>query len=204
MIAGCGGGGGNSQPAATPIPPPVTFDLVFPGETSLTDANQITVVGMTQASQVSSVTIKSGSNDVDATLDSNGRWRANVIPLQPGANSLVAELTMTDGSVSERTIAVVQSSPILSSPSGVVFDPVNDRVFVIDAKQLLALDLASEVLEVISSPQIGAGPDFGFARHIALAGDGAGISTLLERVFGSIENTVPDNPSTITRSSISS
>jgi len=171
MNAGCGGG--NSQPAAAPIPPPATFDLIFPGETSLTDTDQITVVGTTAASQVSSVTIKSGTNNVVATLDIDGRWRANAVPLQPGTNSLLAELTLTDGAVTERIIAVVQSSPILSNPSSVLFDPVSDRIFIADAKQLLAFDLASEMLEVISSPQIGAGPDFGFGQHLALAGDGA-------------------------------
>ena len=171
MLAGCGGG--NSQPAVAPIPPPATFDLIFPGALSLTDANQVAVVGIADANRVSAVTIKSGTNDIVATLDSDGRWRANAVPLEPGANNLVAALTTTDGAVTEQTIAVVQSSPILSSPSGVVFDPVNDRVFVKDAKQLLAFDLASEVLEVVSSRRIGAGPDIGFAQHLALAGDGA-------------------------------
>jgi DNA-binding beta-propeller fold protein YncE len=171
MIASCGGG--NSQPAATPIPPPAAFDLIFPGEASLTDASQITVVGSTETNRVSSVTIKSGANDIVATLDTDGRWRANAVPLQPGANSLVAELTETDGEVTERTIAIVQSSPILSRPSGVLFDAVSNRVFVADAKQLLAFDLATEMLEVISSAQIGTGPKFNFAQHLALAGDGA-------------------------------
>ena len=180
MIAGCGGG--NSQPAAPPIPPPATFDLVFPGENSLTDTDQITVVGTTAASQVSSVTIKSGTNDVVATVDIDGRWRANGVPLQPGTNSLVAELTLTDGAATERVIAVVQSSPILSRPSGVLFDPVSNRIFVADAKQLLAFDPASELLEVISSPKIGAGPDFGFGQHLALASDGAILVTDLGHI----------------------
>ncbi|MCH8137125.1 MAG: hypothetical protein IIB77_14210, partial [Proteobacteria bacterium] len=185
MIAGCGGGSG--QPAAAPAPSPATFDLVFPGETSLTDANQITVVGTTGASQVSSVTIKSGAIDVAATLDIDGNWRANAVPLQPGANSLIAELTTNDGTVTELTIAVVQSSPILSSPSGVLFDPINDRVFVVDAKQLLSFDLADQVLKVISSPQIGAGPDFTFGQHMALAGDGA----ILVADFGRVQRVDP-------------
>lgn len=183
MLFGCGEGGGNGQPAAAPVPPPATFDLVFPGAASLTDANQITVVGMTNSNQVSSVTIKSGTNSIVAMLDIDGRWRANAVPLQPGANSLVAELTTTDGTVTERTIAVVQSSPILSNPSSVLYDPVNDRVFVADARQLLAFNLANQVLEVISSPQIGAGPDFTFGRHLALAGDGAVLFLDLGRVL---------------------
>lgn len=173
MLSGCGGGGGNGQSPPPPSPPAATFELVFPGETSLTDADQITVVGVTNTNQVSSVTIKSGANDIVAMLDIDGRWRANAVPLQPGANTLVAELTTTDGTVTGRNIAVVQSSPILSSLSSVLFDPVNDRVFVADAKQLLAYNLANRELEVISSPQFGAGPDFAFARHMALAGDGA-------------------------------
>lgn len=174
MLSGCGGGGGNGQPVA-PSPPAATFDLVFPGEASLTDADQITVVGITNTSQLSSLTIKNGSNDIVAIQGIDGRWRADAVPLQPGANTLVAELTTTDGTVSELNIAVVESSPVLSSPSSVVFDPVNQRVFVVDAKQLLAYNLANRELEVISSAKFGAGPDFRFARHVVLAGDGAAL-----------------------------
>lgn len=187
ILLGCGGGDGNSKPAGaiTPPPPslPVTFDLIFPGEVSLTDANQITVVGNAEPNRVSSVTIKNGTNNIVATLDSDGNWRASAVPLQPGTNNLIAELMATDGSVTERAIAVVQSSPILSSPSGVLFDATNNRVFIVDTKQLLAFNLATNSLEVISSPQIGAGPAFGFNLHLASAGDGAVLVSDLRRVL---------------------
>lgn len=187
ILLGCGGGGENSQPAggfaAPPAPQPVTFELIFPSEVSLTDATQITVVGKTEANRVTSVTIKNGTNDVSATQDGDGSWRATAVPLQPGANNLSAELTATDGSVTEHAIAVVQSLPILSNPTGVSFDAVNNRVFIVDAKQLLAFNLATESLEVISSPQIGAGPEFGFNLHLASAGDGAVLVSDLRRVL---------------------
>ena len=178
VLLGCGGGsGGSAQPAVGPAPPPTVqgpaFDLVFPGAESLTDASQVTIVGTTEANQVSAVTIKSGAIEIVAALDTDGRWRADAVPLQPGANSLVAEFTETDGEVTERAIAAVQSSPILSSPSGVTFDSVNNRVYIADAKQLLAFDPVSGVFEVTSSARIGAGPAFGFARHLAMAGDNA-------------------------------
>ena len=80
MVTGCGGGGG--QPATAPAPPPAAFDLVFPGEVSLTDASELIVVGVTEANRVSSVTIKSGVSDIVATLDIDGRWRATAVPLQ--------------------------------------------------------------------------------------------------------------------------
>lgn len=172
LLIGCSGGGGSGPAPASPIPPPVVFDLIYPGETSLTDASQITVVGVTQANQVSSVTIRSGATDVVATLGNDGNWRASAVPLQAGANSLVAEMTAQDGVVNEQIIAVVQSSPILSHPSGVTFDPIGNRVLIVDAKQLLAFDVASGQLEINSSAEVGAGPGFGFARHASMAGDG--------------------------------
>jgi hypothetical protein len=82
MLAGCGGGGGSGQPIAQPPPPPITFQLIFPGETSLTDSDQISVVGSADANRLMSVAIKNGSDETPASLDSAGRWRASNVPLQ--------------------------------------------------------------------------------------------------------------------------
>lgn len=173
MLSSCGGGGSNGGSGGQPPPPAITFDLVYPGEVSLTDANQVSVVGLADASRLTSVIVKNGSNETAAHLDSSGRWRASAVPLVAGTNPLVVELTEKDGLVTEITIAEVQSLPILSNPIGALFDSTNNRVLVLDPKQLLSFDLSTNELEILSAPGIGAGADFGFTRHFALDGTGA-------------------------------
>ena len=169
LITSCGGGGDGSgrQPA------PITFDLIYPGEMSLTDANQVSVVGRADASRLNSVTVKNGSIETAAQLDSSGHWRATGVPLVAGSNRLTIELTENNGNVTELALADVQSSPILSYPTGALFDSINNRVLVLDPKQLLSFDLATNELEILSAPAIGAGSGFGFARHFTLDGIGA-------------------------------
>ncbi|MDH3751261.1 MAG: hypothetical protein OEU90_11735 [Gammaproteobacteria bacterium] len=173
MLSSCGGGGSNGGSGGQPPPPAITFDLVYPGEVSLTDANQVSVVGLANASRLTSVIVKNGSNETAAQLDSSGRWRATAVPLVTGSNRLVVELTENDGLVTEIAIAEIQSSPILSNPIGALFDSTNNRVLVLDPKQLLSFDLSTNELEILSAPAIGAGADFGFTRHFALDGTGA-------------------------------
>jgi len=173
MLTSCGGGGSNGRSGGQPPPPSITFDLVYPGELSLTDANQVSVVGLADASRLTSVIVKNGNNETAAQLDSSGRWRATAVPLVSGSNRLVVELTENDGLVTEIAIAEIQSSPILSNPIGALFDSTNNRVLVLDPKQLLSFDLSTNELKILSAPAIGAGADFGFTRHFALDGTGA-------------------------------
>lgn len=171
LFAGCSGGGGSGP--AVPLPAPVQFELLFPGSSSLTNASSTDVVGAADPNRVTAVTVKTGNADIVAILDTAGRWRAAAVPLQPGANSLAVELTLSDGSVSERAIGVVRSSPVLSQPTGVRFDGVNNRVLISDAKKLLAFDISTKTIDVVSSRLVGNGPGFSFAQHVELAGDGA-------------------------------
>jgi len=173
MLTSCGGGGSNGGSGGQPPSPAITFDLVYPGEVSLTDANQVSVVGLADASRLTSVIVKNGSNETAAQLDSSGRWRATSVPLVAGSNPLVVELTENDGLVTEIAIAEIQSSPILSNPIGALFGSTNNRALVLDPKQLLSFDLSTNELEILSAPGIGAGADFGFTRHFALDGTGA-------------------------------
>lgn len=184
MLAGCGGGGGSGQPIAQPPPPPppITFQLIFPGETSLTDSDQISVVGSADANRLMSVAIKNGSDETPASLDSAGRWRASNVPLQPGSNQFVVKLTDNNGAVTELPISTVQSAPILSNPIAALFDALNDRVLILDPKQLLSFDLLNKELEVLSAPGIGLGPNFGFARHFTLDSDGAILVATLDGI----------------------
>ncbi|MDH3440452.1 MAG: hypothetical protein OEM63_06855, partial [Gammaproteobacteria bacterium] len=171
LFAGCSGGGGSGP--AVPLPAPVQFELLFPGNSSLTNAGSTDVVGVADANRVTAVTVKTGNSEIVAVMDTAGRWRADAVPLQPGANNLAVELTLADGSVSEREIGVVRSSPVLSLPTGVRFDGVNNRVLIADAKKLLAFDISTQATNVISSRLVGNGPGFSFAQHLELAGDGA-------------------------------
>ncbi len=175
LTTSCGGGGdgsGSQPPAPTPAPP-VTFDLIYPGEMTLTDANQVSVVGQADASQLSSVTIKNGSIETAAQLDGSGHWRATGVPLVAGTNRLLVELIENNGKVTETALAEVQSSPVLSNPTGVLFDATNNRVLILDPRQLLSFDLATSDLEILSAPETGMGPNLGFTRYFALDGDGA-------------------------------
>jgi hypothetical protein len=175
LLAGCGGGGNSGQPTTPPIPPPapITFQLIYPGETSLTDSNRISVVGLADATRLMSVTIKIGSAEIPAIQDSAGHWRANDIPLVPGANQLSVALTENNGQVTELPVTTVHSAPILSNPMAALFDALNERVLVLDAKQVLSFDITNSELEILSANDVGLGPDIGFTRHFALDTDGA-------------------------------
>lgn len=173
LLTSCGGGGGSDGSGGQQAPSPITFDLIYPGETSLTDANQVSIVGLADASRLNSVTVKNGSIETAAQLDSSGHWRATGVPLVAGSNRLIVELTEKNGIVTELALADVQSSPILSHPTGALFDATNNRVLILDPKQLLSFDLATSELGILSAPGIGMGPSFGFTRHLALDGDGA-------------------------------
>ena len=173
LLSGCGGGGSSSQATTPPIPAPITFQLIFPGETSLTDSNQISVVGLADATRLTSVAIKNGNVEIAASQDSAGRWRANGIPLSLGDNQLAVKLTENNGQVTELPISTVHSSPVLSNPTAVLFDALNERVLILDAKQLLSFDLTNNELEILSATDVGIGPNFGFARHFTLDTDGA-------------------------------
>jgi hypothetical protein len=173
LLSGCGGSSGQATPAPTPTPVPITFQLIYPGQASLTDATRISVVGLADASRLTSVSIRNGSIETPASQDSAGRWRASDIPLAAGDNQLMVRLTENNGQVTEIPISAVRSSPILSYPTAALFDVLNQRVLILDPKQLLSFDLANNELAVVSGTNIGAGPDFGFARHFALDTDGA-------------------------------
>lgn len=163
LLTGCSGGGsgGSGGPQA---PQPTSFALVFPGENSLTDASEISIVGHAPASRLSAVTIKNGISETQALLIAGDQWRAPAVPLDRGDNSLTVVLTGTDGAVTERPLATVHSSPVISHPTGALFDAASNRVLVLDAKQLLAFDVATGALDVLSSSTTGTGPRFG---HIA-------------------------------------
>ena len=172
LLVSCGGGSGSGgQPP--PAPGPVTFDLIYPGAVSLTDAKQISIVGIADASRLDTVTVKIGNNRTDAQLDSSDHWRATDVALDAGSNLLTVELVEKNGNVTELTIANIHSSPILSNPTGTLFDSTNNRVLILDAKQLLSFSLATGDLEILSAPSFGIGPGFGFANDFALLGDGA-------------------------------
>jgi hypothetical protein len=174
VLVSCGGGGGpGGQPPPSPAPGPVTYDLIFPSAVSLTGAKQISIVGAADAGRVDTVTIKSGNNRTVAQLDSFGHWRATDVALVAGSNPLTVELVEQNGNVTELAIANIHSSPILSNPTGALFDPTNNRVLILDAKQLLSFSLATGELEILSAPEIGDGPGFSLSRDFALLGDGA-------------------------------
>ncbi|NOX68712.1 MAG: hypothetical protein GXP15_05960 [Gammaproteobacteria bacterium] len=175
LAASCSGGGESGGPNVlpAPTPPPITFDLIYPGDRSLTDADQVSVVGRADASRLNSVTIKNGIVETAAQLDSSGNWRATDVPLIAGANSLIVELIEKNGTTTEIALADIQSSPILSNPTGALFDSTNNRVLILDPRQLLSFDLATNELEILSAPGVGTGPNLSFARHLALDGDGA-------------------------------
>ena len=56
----------------------------------------------------------------------------------------------------------------MSNPTGTLFDSTNNRVLILDAKQLLSFSLATGDLEILSAPSFGIGPGFGFANDFAL------------------------------------
>lgn len=71
--------------------------LHFPPATGIYRANSIAAFGVASAveADVVSVTLDAGAGPVQATLMSNGKWRANNIPVPAGVNSfeLIAEVT---------------------------------------------------------------------------------------------------------------
>lgn len=188
VLAACGGGGGGSAPTnVSPPPPPpppsASFDLRFPAESALTDASAISIVGEPVGVQASTVVIKNGNAEVDAILGANGLWRASDVPLEPGANSLVAEVLATDGSVVDIAVATIESVPVLSSPVATVWDASANQVFIVDSKQLLAHDLATQQTRIVSSANVGSGPRFISARHGVLANDGSMLVAEFGRVL---------------------
>jgi hypothetical protein len=183
LLTSCGGGsGGQPPPATAPTPDPVTYDLIFPGAVSLTDAAQISIVGVSDTSRLDTVTVVSGTSRTAAQLDGSGHWRATDVPLVAGGNQLTVELAENNGNVTELVVANIHSSPILSSPTDTQFDSANNRVLILDPTQVLSFNLATNELGILSGPGSGEGPGFGFATAFALVGDGAALVSGLRSI----------------------
>jgi DNA-binding beta-propeller fold protein YncE len=133
--------------------------IVFPPANSLTDANTVTLRG-TALDADGVATVRANGTPV-SLIGSKGEWRATV-PLMHGENEIVIESEDALGNRNARAeqIIVKQSANILSSPTGIDWDPIGKQILVTDLglDALIAIDPGTGYRTTISGPGKGIGP----------------------------------------------
>jgi len=84
-----------------------SFAIVSPANNATVDGDSITVMGTTQATANSGVTV----NGVVAAMDSSGTFYANGVELTTGANTITGTLTTIDGQVTTQSVVVTSTGP---------------------------------------------------------------------------------------------
>ena len=153
LLLGCGGGS-SSTPSVTPPPPPpppppadtlAPFGrIVFPLRSTMTDESPLTVTGTAgDDTEVASVRV---NGVLAASDDGFATWRATV-PLDPGTNSLVLQVTDRAGNVKNAADAVTveRTSPLWAAPSAIAADVAQRRGYVVDGTldRVFRVDLTS-------------------------------------------------------------
>lgn len=123
--------------ASVPMAPDVgdnmapVVEIVFPPARSLTDAETVTLRGT--ASDADGVAALRVNGMAVSVVNEDGRWQVTV-PLVRGENELVIESEDELGNVGVQAaeIVVEQSANILRNSVGVAWDPVGERVLVVD------------------------------------------------------------------------
>ena len=174
LAAGCGGGGSNGPDGGgTGDGNAPTVHVAFPPPSSLTDSPMITIRGTVEdADGVAAVRV----NGIDARLLTGGtEWEATV-PLNHGDNALNIATEDAFGAVDAMAaqLTVELSANWMVTPEAVVADVTNGRALVLDSvlDVLLAVDRATGERTVLSSDDVGSGPEL--ADPIALALDEEG------------------------------
>jgi hypothetical protein len=150
LLNACGGGGGGSGDDSGGSSTAPTARILFPPSQGVTDADTITVTGTTaDAGTVTVVRV----NGVDVTsADGFATWRA-VVPLAPGANSLVVETRDQAGNMNmNAAVASLLNQPVYTSPWDLALDAAGNRLLMTDriSRSLIGFDLADVSRDKIS------------------------------------------------------
>lgn len=144
--------------------------VLFPPSQSLTDADQITLVGT--ASDPAGITvIRINGNDAGAT-STNGfaNWRTS-LPLSVGDNQFTIESVDSGGQRSQTaTLSVRRSENILERLGTMTYDAVNRRLLAVANNRVISLDVTTGRREVIASDTIGTGDALQVPRVLAVDG----------------------------------
>jgi hypothetical protein len=153
-VASCGGSGGDDQG-----PPPLVF-VVFPPGASFTEAQQITVRGVSTGTPITAVTV---GNVPAASASGFQTWSA-VVPLVEGENEFRVVATDAAGmqDPSAPTLRVTRGLR-LSPPAAIDFDVAGNRLLLLDAgvRRLTLFDLTTGAHTLLSGSGRGTGTAFG-------------------------------------------
>jgi len=110
-------------------------------------------------------------NGTRATLDVTdpGRWTTRAIAVTDGGNTLDFVLALTAGGMQQGSVEV-ENFIAHGGFGDSVYDAANNRILVADAgtQALLSVDPSTGLRAVISSPDVGTGPNFQSIRGITL------------------------------------
>ncbi len=131
--------------------------VIFPPPVSLTDADEITVTGVTTGS--SDVTAVRINGATAQTTDGFATWSLR-IPIDQGENNISIEAEDAAGNVdnSSANVSIKVARNLFRNPNRIAFDDANNQVLVIDGAKILALDLDSRERTVVADEAVGAGP----------------------------------------------
>ncbi|MBN4078561.1 hypothetical protein JYT96_00980 [Gammaproteobacteria bacterium AH-315-C21] len=113
-----------------------TVVINFPSDNSVIVGDSTTVSGTAtdpEGDAIDSIIVSSGGNDITATVDADGNWSAQNLPLGRGNNEITVTTTDANGEVSVTTINVTAQATVISAPGSAIADGDRNRILVIDA-----------------------------------------------------------------------
>jgi hypothetical protein len=156
-FAGCSGSGGGDPVHSEPLSAP-GIKVNFPTLVSLTDTPSISVTGTAETG-----TVMVRVNGTDAVSDDGfATWRVENLALNAGENTLAIEIEDENGTITQHDnpLAVHYAGPLLISPAQITVDTTNNQLLVLDNSRLVGIDLQTGWRSIVSSNDVGSGPQF--------------------------------------------
>lgn len=144
--------------------------VLFPPTQSLTDADQITLVGTaTDPAGIASIQIN-GTNAGATSANGFANWRTT-LPLSVGDNPFTIEALDQGGQRSQTTtLTVRRSENIFERLGALAYDSVNRRLLAVTNNRIVSLDPGNGRREVIASDTIGTGDTLQVPRVLVVDG----------------------------------
>lgn len=172
-FAGACGGGSSGCGVQPPGPPDVS--VLFPHVGGLTDAATIVVRGTAQRAGLLGVDVAGAAA---TSGDGFATWQA-AVPLALDDNAFAAQASYASGiQTASATVVVRREVGLLTSPSTVVYDDVNELAYVgnFDADRVWSIHQPTGNVALVSGPGVGSGPS-------ALAPNSLALDTTGGRLF---------------------
>ncbi|MEM6732190.1 MAG: hypothetical protein AAF658_11585, partial [Myxococcota bacterium] len=158
-----------NDPALTIAPAP-TVHVVFPAATSATNGDAITARGFASArcdTTITAMSVFSGDTEFPIAITPGAEvdWQIALNLVRNAANTVEIRATSSEGLVGSATFVLVQEPvrPIdLGEARALVIPPGSSIAYVADRERdgVVVVDLDTGMQTVLSSPNVGAGPNF--------------------------------------------